>query len=64
MQWPKIVITRRQNDKKRGFTENSFFPENVNKISALLQNQSNRFLKNASTKNNGRIKKKTKKKNS
>ena len=47
MQWPKRVITRRQNDKERGLTENSFFPENVNKISSLLQNQSNRFLKNA-----------------
>ena len=47
MQWPKIVITRRQNDKKRGLTENSFFPDNVNKISTLLQKQSNRFLKNA-----------------
>ena len=47
MQWPKIVITRRQNDKKRGLTENSFFPENVNKISTLLYNHSNRFLNNA-----------------
>ena len=47
MQWPKRVITRRHNGKRRGLTENSFFPENVNKISTLLKNHSNRFLKNA-----------------
>ena len=38
---------RRKNGKRRGLTENSFFPENVNKISALLYNHSNRFLNNA-----------------
>ena len=38
---------RRKNGKRRGLTENSFFPENVNKISTLLYNHSNRFLNNA-----------------
>ena len=47
MQWPKRVIMRRKNGKRRGLTENSFFPENVNKISTLLYNHSNRFLNNA-----------------
>ena len=47
MHWPKRVIMRRKNGKRRGLTENSFFPENVNKISTLLYNHSNRFLNNA-----------------
>ena len=38
---------RRKNGKRRGLTENSFFPENVNKISTLLYNHSNRLLNNA-----------------